>query len=141
MNEHFGDNDGTPTNGFDFLQLQFLSMGSCLFSDDCDQNSRRRWRPFLGVPGQLYPQVLHLQLRQLHDAALSRARKKVKSSRTQSVESEPMESRWFVDEDASEPGSFNDLNRKSSGEASEGHFSKRNLRNCVMSNKPCQVTR
>lgn len=65
-------------------------------------------------------QVLHLQLRQLHEAALSRARKKVKSSRTQSVEPEPMESRWFVDEDASEPGSFNDSNRKSSGEASEG---------------------
>lgn len=121
----------------DFLQLQFFPWVH-VFQMTVTKNSRRRWRPFLGVPGQLYPQVLHLQLRQLHEAALSRARKKVKSSRTQSVESE---SRWFVDEDASEPGSFNDPNRKSSGEGSQGPFSKRNLINCVMSNTPCQVTR
>lgn len=124
----------------DFLQLQFFPWVH-VFQMTVTKNSRRRWRPFLGVPGQLYPQVLHLQLRQLHEAALSRARKKVKSSRTQSVESEPMDSRSFVDEDASEPGSFNDPNKKSSGEASQGPFSKRNLINCVMSNTPCQVTR
>lgn len=124
----------------DFLQLQFFPWVH-VFQMTVTKNSCRRWRPFLGVPGQLYPQVLHLQLRQLHEAALSRARKKVKSSRTQSVESEPMDSRSFVDEDASEPGSFNDPNKKSSGEASQGPFSKRNLINCVMSNTPCQVTR
>lgn len=122
-----------------FFNCNFFPWVHVCFQMTVTKNSRRRWRPFLGVPGQLYPQVLHLQLRQLHEAALSRARKKVKSSRTQSVEPEPMESRWFVDEDASEPGSFNDSNRKSSGEASEGHFSKRNLRNCVMSNKPARL--
>eukprot|EP00435_Cladocopium_sp_Y103_P064768 s485_g26.t1 len=65
-------------------------------------------------------QVLHLQLRDIHEAALSRlAREKIKSARTQSMES--MERRLLFDGDALEPNSFNESNRmRSFREAPEG---------------------
>ena len=74
-----------------------------MFSGEPDQKTAAVNARFLGVPVQLYLQVLHSQLRMLHEAALSRATGAAKSG-VPSMES--WERRGFLD--VSQPGSGTD---------------------------------